>query len=175
MKFFAYDDKMFSPLLQTILQDVQCLGIARLKGYRLYFHNRSGQDQSGKCNLVRVRDSDDYVYGVLYEVLPREKHLLDKAESLGYGNQEITLRVEPLSGILDEETPCYAFTYVAHKENVMEDLMPYTWYKEFVLGGAKEHHFPESYIQYLEQTPATTDPNATRETKNKRFLGTHFL
>lgn len=175
MKFFAYDDKMFSPLLHSILQEATCLGIAKVVGYKLYFHNRGANDPSGKCNLVRVRDSQESVYGVLYDVVAREKHLLDRAEALGYGNQEITLKVEPLMLMGGADNPCFAFTYVAHKENVFEDLVPFSWYKELVLSGAKEHHLPDVYLHYLQQIASTQDPNVARESKNKRFLETHLL
>lgn len=176
MKFFAYDDKMFSPLLHSILQEATCLGIAKVAGYKLYFHNRGSQDPSGKCNLVRVRDSQESVYGVLYEVVAREKHLLDRAGALGYGNQEITLKVEPLMpGREIDNNPCFAFTYVAHKENVFQDLVPFSWYKELVLSGAKEHRLPEIYLHYLKQIASTQDPNVAREFKNKRFLEAHLF
>lgn len=170
MKYFAYDDKMFSPLLETVIPDIHCLGIAQLQGYKLYFHKRGTHDHSGKCNLMKTHSKDDVVYGVVYEVLAREKHVLDKSESLGYGNQEITLKVEPESFVLDNNAPCYAFTYVANKENVFEDLVPFTWYKNLVVSGAKQHQLPLSYVHFLEQIASTQDPNAARETKHKRFL-----
>lgn len=170
MKYFAYDEKMFSPFIEAILPDVQCLGNARLSGYKLFFHKRGQTDQSGKCNLMKMVGATEFVYGVVYDVPTRDKHLLDKAESLGYGNQEITLKVEPVDFFIDNNEPCYVFTYVAHKENVFEDLVPYTWYKALVVNGAKQHHLPDLYVHYLEQFAATQDPNAARETKIKRIL-----
>lgn len=174
MKYFAYDDKMFTPCLHHIVQDANCLGVARLAGYKLYFHKRTSQDYSGKCNLVRVNDPAVGVYGVVYQIDTRDKYLLDKIESLGYGTQEIALKVEMLAEDGQKTAPCYAFTYIAHKDNVFEDLVPFRWYRDLVVVGAREHHLPLDYIHHLEQIAAMQDPNVARETKQKRFLESHI-
>ena len=149
----------------------------RDRGYKLLFHNRGSTDHSGKCNIVPVKDPANEVYGVLYEIPPRERYLLDKDQGLGYGNQEITLKVFPenadnpdlpLAGV-------FAFTYIAHKDNVFEDLVPFSWYKELVISGAKEHLLPADYIHHLEQFSSSQDPNVHRAIKQKRYLETQFL
>ena len=172
MKYFAYDDKMLTAIFQRILPEVRLVGIGQIKGYHLFFHNRDKVDQSGKCNLVKVQGSTQIIYGVVYEVLPREKHQLDKAQNLGYGNQEITVKVMPPSDERQAGTdaltePCYAFTYVAHKDSIFEDLEPFSWYKDLVIEGAKEHCLPDLYIDYLQAIEAAVDSNQTREQQRK--------
>lgn len=179
MKYFAYGEMMFSPQLQQIVTDVKCLGVAKVMGYRMYFHSRGLQDPSGKCNIVPTKDPNFEIYGVLYEIPLEQRCLLDKAEGLGYGNQETTLKVFPAN--IDTETSLispegvYAFTYIAHKDNVFEDLVPFNWYKEMIISGAKEHHLPQDYIHYLEQFASTPDPNVQRANKQKRYLESSFL
>jgi len=179
MKYFAYDDKMLTPIFQKILPDVRCMGAGQITGYNLLFHNRDQVDQSGKCNLVKVKDSSQVVCGVIYEVLPREKHLLDRAQRLGYGNQEITIKVMPLSsessakGAL--ETPFYAFTYVAHKDSIFEGLEPFSWYKDLVISGAKEHCLPDMYIHYLQAVEAAVDSNRERAEQSKQYMANQIL
>lgn len=179
MKYFAYGEMMYSPQLMQIVTEAKCLGVAKLMGYRMYFHSRGLHDPSGKCNIVPVKDANSEIYGVLYDIPVHQRCLLDKAEGLGYGNQETTLKVFPTSPdnkdnqILAQSV--YAFTYIAHKDNVFEDLVPYSWYKEMIIVGAKEHHLPADYIHYLEQFASTPDPNVQRANKQKRNLESSFL
>lgn len=179
MKYFAYGEKMFSPRLYDVIRDATCLGAAKVMGYKLFFHNRGSNDPSGKCNIVPVKDPSCEVYGVLFDIPERERYLLDRAEGLGYGNQEVTLKVFPAKAEDDNKllplSGAFAFTYIAYKDNVFEDLVPYTWYKELVISGAKEHHLPAEYIHHLEQFAATQDPNVHRANKQKRYLESLFL
>lgn len=176
MKYFAYDDKMLTPIFREILPDVRCIGIGQIKGYNLFFHNRDKTDRSGKCNLIKTKGSAQVICGVIYEVLPREKHLLDRAQRLGYGNQETTVKVMPLSSESETlETPFYAFTYVAHKDSIFDGLEPFTWYKDLVIGGAKEHCLPDIYINYLQAVEAAVDSNTKRAEQRKQYMASQIL
>ena len=165
MKYFAYGANMFSPILAQVLPDITFAGIAKAKGYQLHFHKIGNQDESGKCNIVSVPDTACVIYGVLFDIPTRYRHVLDRAERLGYGNQEVTLKVYPqgrLNGGCEDASGVFAFTYVAHQERVKDDLLPYTWYKNLVVNGAKEHDLPIEYIQQLESYVAINDPNTAR-------------
>ncbi len=175
MKYFAYGEKMFSSNILAIVPHATCIGVAKIMGYKLAFHNRSTQDTSGKCNLVPLQDAKSEVYGVLYEIPSDERYLLDKDQSLGLGNQEVTLKVFPHAHVAFPKEGVFAFTYIAHKDNIFEDLVPFSWYKELVIKGAKEHQLPGEYIHRLEQICSTQDPNVQRATKQKRFLEAVFL
>ena len=179
MKYFAYGAKMISAGLYSIVPQAQCLGVVKVMGYKLCFHNKSMLDASGKCNIIPVKDPANEVYGVLYEIPARDRYLLDKDQSLGYGNQEVTIKVYPAfhdpDSLLIPPAGVFAFTYIAHKDNIFEDLVPFTWYKELIVSGAKEHRLPADYIHRLEQCSSTPDPNVHRATKQKRFLESLFL
>lgn len=175
MKYFAYGENMFSPKLYDIALEAICLGVYKIIGYRLSFHNRGYDDPSGKCNIIPVKNPKYEVYGVLYEIAQNEKCLLDKAQGLGYANQEITLKVFPVRSEnnqagLNLESGVFAFTYIADKDNVFEDLVPFSWYKEMIITGAREHQLPADYIHHLEQYACTQDPNVQRANKQKRYL-----
>ncbi len=180
MKYFAYGELMFSARLQKVVPEATYLGVAKLMGYKLFFHNRGHDDPSGKCNIVPVKDPSCEVFGVVYEISTRDRYLLDKDQSLGCGNQDVTLKVFPVNtdetnafGTCDKGV--FAFTYIAHKENIFEDLVPYHWYKEMVLSGAREHHLPSDYIHHLEQYAVTLDPNVQRANRQKRYLESILL
>jgi hypothetical protein len=96
--------------------------------------------------------------GVVYEVDKREKPALDLAEGLGQGyvEKEVVVRTS-------EGTEYCAVTYVADPNYVNTSLKPYTWYKRFVVEGAKQHTLPPDYVWSLEAQPAMQDPNICRE------------
>ena len=173
MKYFAYGEMMFSARLQKIVPQATCLGVAKVMGYKLFFHSRGHEDPSGKCNIIPVKDPFCEVYGVIYEISQRERHLLDKDQSLGCGSMDVTLKVFPVDST--HENGVFAFTYIAHKENIFEDLVPYHWYKEMVLSGAREHQLPSEYIHHLEQYAVTYDPNVQRANRQKRYLESILL
>jgi gamma-glutamylcyclotransferase len=166
MIYFAYGDTMHTSIFSEIINEFECLGVGKISGYKLYFHKQSGTDSSGKCNIVRVNDLTSEVYGVLYFIGTRDKYLLDKAEHLGYGNQETTVKVSLVSlcsKAKDFGTDIYAFTFSANKSHILEDLVPFSWYKDIILEGAKQHELPSDYIHRLEGYASQNDPNQERE------------
>lgn len=176
MKYFAYGSNMHMPHLLAQIPQATLLGMAKLKGYQLFFHKLGHEDGSGKCNIIPVRHGDHEVYGVLYDIPPGSRYVLDRCEKLGYGNHDMTLKVFPVQktrhGYLENTEGVFAFTYIAHKEQVRDNLMPFTWYKNTVILGAKEHGLPESYIRKLETYVAIPDPDIKRELLAQRYLET---
>jgi hypothetical protein len=132
-----------------------------LPGYTVRYNKRS-EDGSGKCNLVRTKESDR-VYGVIYEFLDQEKPSLDKHEGLGrdYHTEEIR--------VITDNGETGAYTYVADESAVDDSLRPYSWYKELVVEGARQHSLPDEYIAQLEGVDADTDGDAERERLNRRI------
>lgn len=173
MKYFAYGDKMFAPHLHSIAAEAVYLCAAKVMGYKLFFHSRGIEDFSGKCNIVPVKDPGSEVYGVLYDIPFDQRPFLDKAEGLGYASQETILRVFSVEQDVttgERLEPVFAFSYVAHQDNIFEDLVPFTWYKAMIISGARAHGLPASYIQALEKFSAVQDSNLQRESKQKRYL-----
>lgn len=168
MKYFAYGEKMFSPDLLALLPGAICCGVAKLMGYKLLFHCKGEADPSGKCNIIPSKDPSSVVYGVLYNITEQERCLLDQREGIGRRAEIIDVRV--FSWPSEKTEGEFAFTYIAHKDNIFEDLVPYQWYKDRVIEGAKRHCLPEEYIYSLQQIAAMLDPNIQRATKEKRYL-----
>jgi hypothetical protein len=99
------------------------------------------------------------VYGVVYEINPDEKSRLDRAEGLGSGYAECQL---PIDGY--ENVFCYLAT------NIDDAINPYTWYREYVILGARYHALPEAYLQRIEVVEAEKDPDEGRHIKHMRIL-----
>jgi hypothetical protein len=55
-----------------------------------------------------------------------------------------------------------AWIYIATKPNVTLRLRPYTWYKRFLVEGAKEHLLPVEYISELQGIEAINDSDPKR-------------
>jgi gamma-glutamylcyclotransferase (GGCT)/AIG2-like uncharacterized protein YtfP len=164
MKYFAYGSNMCTNWLRSRVPSCRFHAVGTLKGYVLKFHKRS-MDGSGKCNAFLTNDENDGVMGVIFELNEAEKPALDRAEGLGNGYHEIDVRVLTACGTVT------ARMYVADPNAVDDSLAPYTWYKDIVVGGAREHGLPEAYIQSIETIgKARVDPDPQREADRRRFL-----
>jgi len=132
---------------------------AVLPGHHLLFNKKSTDDKSGKANVAAHAGSD--VWGVLYTIPDADLDKLDKGEG-GYRRVRLSLR-------LMDNTSTDAWVYVAKKPKDDPTLRPYTWYKRFLVEGAREHTLPPEYIVDLERIEATQDPDPQRD-REKRAL-----
>ena len=119
-------------------------------------------DGSGKCNIEATNDRADRVYGVLFSIEKRESPDLDEAEGLGSGYQKGEVRVVSPGGAQ------MAVAYIADATNSL--LLPYDWYKEFVVRGAIEHQLPAVYVRRLQTTISQRDSNDRRRARNVAIL-----
>lgn len=158
---FAYGSNMLSSRIQERCPSARVLGVAELHGHELKWHKRS-KDGSGKCDVVHTKDEKQIVYGVLFKIAASEKSELDKAEGLGNGYEEKQVQV------VFEGKPRTVTLYAATETDL--SLKPYTWYKAFVVAGAKEHKLPKEYIRRLEAVEATQDPDRARHERNTQLL-----
>src|SRR5712691_168201 len=154
MLYFAYGSNMSSPRLRYRVKSANSIGVAELEGFTLRWHKKS-KDGSGKCNAFRADGRT--LIGVVFEFDPKEKRVLDAAEGLGFGYNEQKIDVR-LAG-----QPTSVCVYLADTRYIDDSLLPYTWYKDFVLTGAKEHQLPNEYIAAIEAQVAGIDPNSSRE------------
>jgi gamma-glutamylcyclotransferase (GGCT)/AIG2-like uncharacterized protein YtfP len=154
MLYFAYGSNMSGRRLQQRVPSARVHGTALLVAHRLVFH-KAGRDGSAKCDAAPSAGINDRVIGVIYRMDPRHKPLLDAAEGLdqGYAQKTVTLRTS--DGLISQ-----AFTYYA--THVDPQLKPFSWYKEHVLRGAREHALPEPYVASIAAIVAVEDPDATR-------------
>lgn len=130
-------------------------------GRRLAFDKES-TDGSGKCDIEPTSHPADRVYGVIFEILSSEKAALDQAEGLGKGYGEEWVEAVTPSGNVK------ALAYVATKKK--RGLQPYSWYKAFVVAGAREHGLPDAYVDGLEAIVSKSDPDPQRQAYNEALL-----
>ena len=120
-------------------------GRARLAGQRLVF-NKRGRDGSAKANLVA--DPDGAVWGVVWEIEPCALAELDPHEA-GY-------RRVPALAEADDGARLEVEVYVSTRWT--SDPLPFDWYLEHVLRGARGHGLPEEYVSWLEAHPRRSSP-----------------
>ena len=103
-------------------------------------------------------------YGVVFAIEPREKRDLDMAEGLGHG-----YHVEQLTVSVDGRE-LHPFLYVADASHVHEGLLPYDWYRDQVVHGAREHGLPSAYVRDQLDVPAARDPDEARSRHERAVL-----
>jgi len=118
--------------------------VAKLSDMNIKF-NKKGKDGSGKANLVNEQES--VVWGVIFEFPDQDIDRLDLIEG---GYDRVTVNVDDHN---NEDLPVE--TYIS--DNLTQDERPTLKYKNYVIGGAKEHKLPDSYIKYLEGFPSKPD------------------
>lgn len=155
MKYFAYGSNMSLRRIRQRVPSARVLGTFSLADHELRFH-KHGRDDSGKCDAFYTGNPSHVVTGVLYEIDASEKSVLDQAEGLGNGYDEKEVCVSDSTGIVAK-----AVTY--HATNINTSLLPFTWYKDHVLIGAKEANLPEEYIAHIEGVESVDDPDRDRE------------
>lgn len=148
------------PLARLIerIPSARLVHIASLASHDLRFH-KIGRDGTGKCDAFHTDNEADSVMGALYRITSEEKRILDEFEP-GYKTKEIEV-VTATGGTVN------AFTYCAL--NIDEKLKPYCWYRHHVVAGAKEHGFPEEYLEYLKAVEFIRDGNQKRREKEMRI------
>ena len=155
--YFAYGSNMCTRRLRERVPSAKALRIARLEGHSFRFHKRS-TDRSGKADAFETANPEDIVWGVVFEIDSSEKPSLDRAEGLGRGYRERTVRV-----VDENNIGHYASLYIASQDVIDADLVPYSWYKRFVVEGARQHGLPAGYIARIDAMPATEDPDRERD------------
>lgn len=154
--YFAYGSNLLFARLHARTPSIRNLGIGKLYNHQLSF-TKLGGDGSGKCGIERTSE-EDYVLGVLYEMDIAEKPILDEIEGVGHGYMDQAIDVELGS------TTIKVFTYYPTRLDC--ELLPYDWYKRFVLDGAIENGFPQNYISMIESVNSITDPDPERRQLN---------
>lgn len=155
MKYFAYGSNLLRQRLLARTPSARVLTTARLVGHELCFH-KAGSDGSGKADARSTEQFSHEVWGVVYELSQQEKRVLDEIEGLGRGYRQKTLVLETHSG------PLTAFAYLAMPAFHDGAMVPFHWYKRFVLAGAIQHGFPESYIEGIRKIASRLDPDEVR-------------
>jgi len=151
--YFAYGSNMSTPRIKRRIESATVVSTARLYEHALRFHKKS-IDGSAKCDIQHTRHPQDIVFGVIFEIHRREKHVLDRYEGLGSGYEE-----KQVTTFLPDGRVTTATTYYA--THIDASLKPYHWYKEHVLRRAREHALPAEHIAAIEAIESIADPSDT--------------
>ena len=156
--YFAYGSNLHPLRITARVPSARFLGLKTVPGYRLHFHKRHQQDNSGKCNMYYTGGDDDIVIGAIYEMPEHEKPLLDQCEGPGYRCDSIALE------FAGTELDC--FVYIAEESHIDDQLVPHCWYKNLVLLGAEFHGLPDDYLDTIRRVEAGTDPDQEQHRRN---------
>jgi gamma-glutamylcyclotransferase len=159
MKYFAYGSNMSLIRLRERVPSAEVVGVFTLKAHQLLFH-KSSKDGSGKCDAFETGNDYNKVIGALFEINKNEKKHLDRAEGLGYGYEEKIVTVQN-----DSVGEFEAVTYHATKIDSL--LMPYSWYLNHVIIGAREIQVPAQYLAIIESTKCIVDPDKNRDSRQR--------
>ncbi len=152
--YFAYGSNLHPNRLEARIGKSPQLGIFRLFDYKLNF-NKPSIDGSAKCNISKDRTHS--VYGVLYNVTPEQKALLDQFEA-GYSTTW-----------MNHKNIGQYFTYLANPP-LSNSFLPYHWYKILVVLGAGYHNFPARYLNMLGCLNSVRDENVERTENNLKIF-----
>lgn len=160
MKIFAYGSNMNINRLRNRVPSATKLTNAFITGYFLTC-NKVSTDGSAKANIIKSDNLEDEVWGVIFEIADNEKEHLDRAEGLGKGYTEMKMNFIDLNNINHE-----AQVYVAENNSINNKLLPFDWYRRYIITGAKENHLPSKYLRKLESLEFVVDANEDRRKKN---------
>jgi gamma-glutamylcyclotransferase (GGCT)/AIG2-like uncharacterized protein YtfP len=166
MLIFAYGSNMSTARLRARVPSARPLASARLDGHRLRFHKRGWRDGSGKADAAASSEPETHLWGVVFRIELAEKADLDRIEGLGNGYDEARLEVASPGG-----RRWHAWLYRAHASAVDADAIPFRWYRDLVLAGAREHGLPDDYIRrHIAGCPTRPDPDRDRALRHQRLL-----
>jgi gamma-glutamylcyclotransferase len=158
---FAFGSNMCSARLRNYGVAPDTKGqAALLQDYRLVF-NKKSVDGSGKANVES--HNGEQVWGVIYFIPDEHLPKLDKGEGTGYRRERIPINMA-------DGTIIEAWTYLASNPSTRAVLLPYSWYKQFLIEGAKEHGLPLTYLRELELIPANQDHDKQRDSEKRALI-----
>ncbi len=157
MLYAAYGSNLHPLRLRERIASARLLTRALLPNWRLEFHKRS-MDGSGKCNIL---PGGNGVRLAVFEISPADKVVLDCIEGVGAGYLHYDVDVPAVGRCA---------TYVAQASHVDDALLPYDWYQELVLLGARAHSFPRPYVDAIAAVHSNTDPDPLRDALNRRTI-----
>lgn len=163
LTYFAYGSNLLDARLVARTPGARFFTTGSLWGHRLEFH-KIGDDQSGKCDAYHTGRTHDVVFGALYHLPPEEKPFLDAVEGLGAGYE-----IKPVT-VVSEMGLVAAFTYVVQPEYRDPEMVPFHWYKAFVVTGAIQRGFPRDYVRRLLERPGQDDLDSDRHRRNQDLI-----
>ena len=170
MRIFSYGSNMCFTRLHSRVPSTKFVTIGKLQSYTLLLNKRSRKDHSGKANAFLTNNEADYVLGAIFEIVDNEKYLLDVAEGLHHGYDEIILPIETDGGEIIN-----AQMYIANPAAIDNELIPFDWYLNYIITGAQDYNLQEEYIAKLQAIQTVYDTNIERREDYYRIMQQHRL
>ena len=161
---FCYGSNLHQARLLARVPGALFIATGMVAQRRIVFHKR-GRDGSAKADAFFTGKGSDCVWGAVYAVPHEKKPLLDACESLGVGYDEVVVSVQ-----CGDQPSITARLYTARREAIADGLLPFCWYKAFVVQGACQHNLPPRYVRQLEAMAVTIDPDIARRRSNELLL-----
>lgn len=160
---FAYGSNMCTERLRARVPSAEPVTTGYVLQRRFAFHKRS-EDGSAKADATFTGSTSDCVWGVVFRLNVDEKPALDEHEFLGIGYDEELVEVVHETGVIELRM------YVAREAAIDTSLLPYSWYHEFILHGARQHHLPDDYVEFLLRFESVADCDAARHALNRTLI-----
>jgi len=165
MLYFAYDADLFFTRFKAKMKSARVFDMGWVEGHALKVNAKGHKDSSAKANLETAEPASR-AYGVIYKIDRNDKVILDRDHGLGYGFCEIAIKVHR-----EHAEPVFAFTYIANRQFVMNDLAAFNWYKELMIEGAIQQGLPKDYIENTMQCiEASEDPDLYRGDIHRKMM-----
>jgi len=149
MLYAAYGSNLHPLRLAERTPSARLVTTSFLSDWSLHFH-KLGKDGSGKCNII---SGSGGVHVAIFDISAEDKLALDKIEGLGSGYSELLLTIPGIG-------ECASYT--AQETHIDITLVPYDWYRELVLMGARVHGFPNNYLDRINSRPVCRDRDLGR-------------
>ena len=163
-KVFCYGSNMSSKRILDRCSTATFKEVVKVDGYKFSF-NKKSTDGSGKGNMNASKLKTDFVLGVIFEIEESQRKALEDAEGLGKGYEEIKLDLTNETG---KKVECIA--YIATEAKFIDNkLVPYDWYKEHCLIGAREYNLPDEYVEMIEAIASGVDTDTARAEKERNI------
>lgn len=156
--YLAYGSNLHPRWLRNRVPSAEPVRQIYLDGWQLHFNKQSHTDNSAKCNIMQTGNSSDRVHAMVYRFRTAEKHALDAAEG---GYDCVDIPVPDMGKVM---------VYLARPEHIIDGILPYRWYRDIVIAGAKHHALPARYIDRLKTVKTINDPVAAREHRHRAIV-----
>jgi len=156
--YIAYGSNLHPYRIRARANTARLLTTTKLVGWTLNFF-KSGQDGSGKCNIVKA--TNEVVYTAIFKISKTDLKQLDIIEGVGKGYQVSTINVPDIGACA---------VYLAQDSYIDPNQKPYDWYKKLVIAGARYHSFPSAYIEAIETIKSKKDIDTNRAADNLSIL-----
>lgn len=153
--YLAYGSNLHPRRLEARIGSTRLVGVVRLPGWSLSFDKRGG-DGSAKANLHAAPGTEAVAYAAAYDLTIDQLAMLDVFEGCGRGYETFPMTV----GIDSERVQ--AFTYLVPSQWVSGTMLPFDWYVDLIVSGARFHDFAPAYIDQIARQAAREDPDPGR-------------